>query len=146
MEQFEKGDGIFSKNHDATEMRPVLDHNHYLVGMESERLTIRASDIGPGGAPNTYLIEGFDVYAKNLNCGSTRIWFQNGPIPEKGINGVTHEVLIAIVIDRLRSFQKGLYACRENALVITNLEQAMHWLHSRTRERAMRGVEGIMEK
>jgi hypothetical protein len=33
--------------------------------------------------------------------------FQNGPIAEVGVNGVTHEVLLAIVADRLRSFQKG---------------------------------------
>jgi hypothetical protein len=70
------------------------------------------------------------------------IEFQNGPIAEVGTNGVTHEVLLAILIDRLQSFQRGPYACRENALALTKIEEAMHWLHSRTRTRVGRGVEG----
>lgn len=73
---------------------------------------------------------------------SMLIEFQNGPINEVGVNGVTHEVLLAIVADRLRSFQDGPYACRENALALTKIEEAMHWLHHRTRARMVRGVEG----
>ena len=70
--------------------------------------------------------------------------FQNGPINAdgNGVNGITHEALIAIVIDRLQSFQKGPYACRENALALTKLEEAQHWLHHRTLARMQRGVEG----
>lgn len=68
--------------------------------------------------------------------------FQNGPIPESGVNGVTHEVLLAIVADRLRSFQKGPYACKANACALTHIEEAQHWLQQRTIERMRRGVEG----
>ncbi|MCC6800437.1 MAG: hypothetical protein IT325_09980 [Anaerolineae bacterium] len=74
-----------------------------------------------------------------------RILFQNGPIAEAGVNGVTHEALIAIVIDRLQAFQKGPFACRENALALTKLEEAQHWLHHRTRARMARQVEGTHE-
>jgi hypothetical protein len=70
------------------------------------------------------------------------ICFQNGPINEVGINGVTHEALLAVLIDRLRCFQAGPYACRENALALTNIEQGLLWLHARTRERMFRNVEG----
>jgi hypothetical protein len=72
----------------------------------------------------------------------TYINFQNGPINENGMNGVTQEVLLAIVADRLRSFQAGKYACRENAIALTKIEEAQHWLQSRTRARMSRGVEG----
>ena len=68
--------------------------------------------------------------------------FQQGPIGEVGVNGVTHEALLAILVDRMRSFQAGPYACRENALVLTKLEEAQQWLLSRTRARMVRGVEG----
>jgi len=74
------------------------------------------------------------------------IHFQKGPIEEAGVNGCHNEDLIAIVIDRLQAFQEGEYACRENALAIMKLEEAMHWLNHRTQERATRGVEGTSEK
>jgi hypothetical protein len=51
-------------------------------------------------------------------------------------------VLLAIVVDRMRDFQRGAYACRENAIALTKLEEAQHWLHARTRGRVARGVEG----
>lgn len=73
---------------------------------------------------------------------SQALHFQNGPIKEVGTNGLTHEALIAVILDRMRHFQAGKYACRENALAITKLEEAMHWLHHRTRLREQCGVEG----
>ena len=59
-----------------------------------------------------------------------------------GVNGLTHEVLLAIVADRLRSFQKGPYSCKANACALTHIEEAQHWLQQRTIERMRRGVEG----
>jgi hypothetical protein len=73
---------------------------------------------------------------------STTLTFQKGPIGKVGVNGLTHEVLLAVLIDRLKGFQTGEFACRENALALTKLEEAVHWLNSRTRERLARGVEG----
>ena len=68
--------------------------------------------------------------------------FQKGPIGETGVNGCQNEDLLAIVIDRLEYFQNGLYACRENALALTKLQEALHWLEARTKDREERGVEG----
>ena len=68
--------------------------------------------------------------------------FQNGPIKEAGVNGCHHEDLINIVIDRLNSFQKGKFRCRENALAITKLEEALMWLNKRTQTRQDKGIEG----
>ena len=51
-------------------------------------------------------------------------------------------IMWPIVLDRLRGFQESEFKCRENALAITKLEEAMHWLHHRTRARVARGVEG----
>lgn len=49
-------------------------------------------------------------------------------------------------VDRFRGFQKGPYACRENALVLTHLEEALMWMQQRTIARIKRGVEGTHEK
>ena len=70
------------------------------------------------------------------------IHFQEGPIKECGVNGVCNEDLIAMVICRLEHFQQSEYSCRENAVAITKLEEALLWLRKRTIGRENRGVEG----
>ena len=70
------------------------------------------------------------------------IHFQEGPIKECGVNGVNNEDLINMVIERLEHFQRSEYACRENAMAITKLEEALLWLRKRTMSRERRGVEG----
>ena len=71
-----------------------------------------------------------------------RVDFQEGPILECGLNGVSNEDLIHMVIARLNGFQNGPYACRENALAITKFEEGLMWLKKRTDARVARGVEG----
>jgi hypothetical protein len=122
-------------------MRTIEDHK---VNPANDRIEITVTDEpGAGGANHVYELTGFDP---NVNfvagLGHITIHFQNGPINEKGVNGLTHEVLLAIVADRLRSFQAGKFACRENALALTAVEEALNWLHQRTRQRMSRGVEG----
>lgn len=101
---------------------------------------------GQGGACHNYLIDPSNISAYLPNRKFGEVHFQNGPINEVGVNGCQHEDLIAIVIDRLRSFQAGPFACRENDLALTKLEEALHWLNHRTAEREARGVEGINVK
>lgn len=102
---------------------------------------------GSGGANHHYRMEFDDPKfgPDPLSMHQTReLYFQNGPIKEVGTNGITQEVLLAIVADRLQSFQKGPYACRENALA--QIVEAIHWLHHRTAQRVSRGVEGTHAK
>lgn len=70
------------------------------------------------------------------------IHFQNGAIKEYGVNGVCNEDLIRMVIDRLEGFQTTDFKCRENAIAITKLEEALLWLNKRTVARELRNVEG----
>jgi len=78
----------------------------------------------------------------NSNAIVGDIHFQEGPIKENGVNGVANENLINMVICRLEHFQTSPYACRENALAITKLEESLMWLQKRTNGREARGVEG----
>lgn len=135
-------------------MRELTGHK---VNGCNETLAITVLDEpGHGGACHRYRIEGYtrkQEVVSNSETGETEIAdevatdinFQNGPIAEVGVNGVTHEALLAIVIDRLRGFQSGQHACRENALALTKLEEAQHWLHHRTLARQARGVEGTYQ-
>lgn len=75
-----------------------------------------------------------------------RVKFQKGPVKENGVNGCFMEDLLAIVIDRLEGFQSGDFRCRENALALTKIQEAMHWLNHRTQDRQNRGVEGKNEQ
>lgn len=101
-----------------------------------------ADEPGQGGACHEYYISSTFAKAHTPAGEFGYVRFQNGPIKEFGGNGCHQEDLLAIVIDRLRSFQAGEYACRENALALTKIEEAMHWLNHRTAERESRGVEG----
>ena len=136
-------------------MRKLTDH---IVDGDSanHQLTIRVVDEpGQGGACHRYDVTGFET-SNNAGRFDDRgyeacfekaiVLFQNGPIKEFGVNGVTHEALLAIIIDRLRSFQAGPYACRDNAIALTHCEEALMWLQRRTRERIKRGVEGTHQK
>lgn len=72
--------------------------------------------------------------------------FQKGHLQDVGVNGITDEALLAIVVDRLRGFQRGSASCRENAIVITKLEESLMWLRARAEDRERRGVEGTSQK
>ena len=136
-------------------MRTLTDH---IVEGDSvnHQLTIDVLDEpGHGGACHHYQTIGFNTKSNASDPFVERhgqpaehatILFQNGPINEVGLNGVTHEALLAIVIDRLRSFQAGQYSCRDNAVALTHIEEALMWLQRRTRERIKRGVEGTSVK
>lgn len=71
--------------------------------------------------------------------------FQEGPINEVGINGINNEDLLLMVIERLKAFQNGKYATRENEMALTKLEEAVMWLRKRTLEREYRNIEGTSE-
>lgn len=73
------------------------------------------------------------------------ISFQCGPIKEKGVNGCHLTDILAICIDQLEQFQSTKFACRENAIAKTKLEEAMMWLNKRTADRIARNVEGTDE-
>lgn len=93
-------------------------------------------DTSNGNGSHAYKISG-DSY--HLRCF---IDFQKGAVKEYGVNGISDEALLVVLIDRLQCFQKGEFSCRENALALTKMEEAMHWLNARTLDRMNRGVEG----
>jgi hypothetical protein len=135
---------------DMTKEKAMRQLSGHIVNPANDKIKIEVvDDPGHGGASHYYLITGVDYYANaalkaahDLVPPPGSIIFQNGPIGEHSPNGVTQEALLEIVADRLRSFQAGPYACRENALALTKIEEAQHWLQQRTLARMRRGVEG----
>lgn len=122
--------------------------SHKVNGL-NEAIHIRVDDEpGQGNACHRYtLYVTNDAFNEELNASVVvLIDFQNGPIQEAGINGISNEALLAVVEDRLLGFQSGQYACRENAVALTKIQEAMMWLQKRTLDRIRRGVEGTNAK
>ena len=77
------------------------------------------------------------------------IEWQNGPLGQ-GIsrlapNGAFVETVISAIVQRIEFYQtasNGKFKCRENALAVTKLEEALLWLNKRTQDREERKVEG----
>ena len=149
-------------------MRTITDHK---TNGLNEAITVTAMDEpGSGGANHKYNVIG---QAENIpgigpRAFGANLRFQNGPIAKiEDMNGITNEALLAVLIDRMRGFQglnikmpagiepetrakvlaaQAPFACRENAIALTHLEEALMWLQKRTLDRMKRGVEGSMEK
>lgn len=80
------------------------------------------------------------VYVRH-DVNSIAFTIQNGPVKENGCNGCQVDTLIEtarVMIDGLNK----KYPCRENALAITKLEEALMWLDKRRQDRIERNVEG----
>lgn len=75
------------------------------------------------------------------NC----IDFQRGSVAVEGLNGIQDEGVLAVLIDRLRHFQAGQFACADNEEALNCLERAHDCMERRKRDRIKRGVEGLNE-
>jgi hypothetical protein len=73
------------------------------------------------------------IHKEVQNLGSTELVTIN--------DGTTNEDVLKMLIDRMQFLQKA-FPCRENALVITKLDEALMWLEKRTKDRENRNVEG----
>lgn len=95
---------------------------------------------GKGGANHVYSI----YPAQDFNADPyIIIRFQNGarkqPASQSGVLDVD---LLEIVRDRLKGFQKGEFATRENAIALTHIEEALLWMNKRVEDRIERNVLG----
>lgn len=60
-------------------------------------------------------------------------------------DGTTNEELLEVLINRMY-FLQSKFPCRENAIVITKLEESLMWLNKRINDRKVRGIEGLAIK
>lgn len=119
-------------------MREITSHK---TNECSEAITITADerDEKYGNASHDYEVR---YVAHHGGVLAKNILFQRGPIKEVGVNGLTNEALLAILIDRMEGFQSGPFACTENHNALCCLELAMDEFKKRTAKRVERGVEG----
>lgn len=131
---------------------------HHHVGDASvDHLQIHAVDEpGSGGAYHEYLVSSNQLEPASVTRGEGEaisvelqtlgeVHFQNGPIKETGVNGLTQEALIAICMHRLECFQDGPFPSEDNAEALEHLAKAMECLQRRTKDRLARNVEGTLQ-
>ncbi len=84
---------------------------------------------------------GGEVHGRGLT-----IKWQGGPLGNGNArlepNGAFVETVLDAVRQRIEYYQESKFKCRENALAITKIEEALHWLKSRTQRREGQGTEG----
>ncbi len=97
------------------------------------------------------LVEGHSYNLSNFEnkeVGGQRLDFINKKPKHEGstelitvFDGTTNEEVLEVLIDRMQYLQSK-FPCRENSIVITNLEESLMWLNKRTADRMKRNVEG----
>lgn len=81
----------------------------------------------------------------NGETSSVKFTIQSGPIKEFGVNGCQIDDVIAWAKEKIEGFN-ATFPCRENAVVITKLDEALMWSAKRKADREKRGVEGTSTK
>ena len=120
---------------------------HHKLGTVNNKLNIVALGApGPGGAICRYEITGFDTAenpearmpnGKRESIRRLVLLFQNGSVAEVGVNGITMESLLAVLIDRIEETPSDEF----NAVALRHLQGALEALHDRTRESIVSNVE-----
>jgi hypothetical protein len=80
------------------------------------------------------------IYVRH-DVNSISFTIQNGPVGASGVNGCQVDHMIAVAKTMIEGLNKK-FPCRENAVAITKLDEALMWLEKRTKDRVNRGVEG----
>lgn len=99
------------------------------------------------GAHHRYDITGFNTsknpaFKEDDKENILSILFQQGAVPEVGVNGVTPESLLLCIEHLFKGYQTSQFACDENATVLEGVGMALGAIRARTADRTERGVEG----
>jgi len=121
----------------SEELRKV-DHP-MIDGFTEEFLEVYAGPDGAGGVPHYYEVRtnGHDGKPSWVVC---QIQLQEGHPKEIGVNGIGNQTLLLILQDFIRKANAGEFACRENSVSITKIEEALQWNKQRELDRKKRGV------
>lgn len=84
------------------------------------------------------------VYVRH-DKNSLSFTIQDGPAKEVGVNGCQVDTVIEAAKVMIEGLNKQ-FPCRENAVAITKLDEALMWLAKRRIDREARGVEGYSKQ
>lgn len=114
----------------------------------SEKTILVAVDEDYGGAHHYSFVNSLghqDGEPKYDNDSGQSIQFVQKNLDGSMTPGVQSEQLLIALIDRHKKLNNK-FPSREGALAITKMEEALHWLEARVKERVERGVMGELKK
>ena len=123
--------------------RSLRQITHHRGNSVNNRIIIQEESVDDKGVPFDYRLAIDHMNGNSPLNGEgmyPTITFHSGPT--ENVCGITNEVLLAIVQDRLEAMQKTKFSCRENAIAITKIEETLLWLKKRTFDRQAKGIEG----
>lgn len=84
------------------------------------------------------------IYVRQ-DVGSVSFTVQNGPIKEVGVNGCQMTAMIEAALLMIKGFSEK-FPCRENAITITKIEEALMWQEKITKDRVKKkeGLRGLI--
>lgn len=98
---------------------------------------------------NNFVDENENPAGGGVSGKGLEILWQAGPLgrgdERMEPTGAFVETVLSAVLQRIEFYQvvsNGKFKCRENAIAITKIEEALLWLDKRTRDREARQVEG----
>lgn len=113
-----------------------MDHEHPTQTFVEERCDDYSSQRTDQRKSKQYTVQ-------DARGGRMTLAFHEGTDPRVNtLNGWLLEDLVAICLDRVQDHQRGPFACRENAIVATKLEEALLWMARRRGARKARAVSG----
>lgn len=108
-----------------------------LIYTDRNQVTVRAVES---------LSDGTDVTGHEYRIVSgpltQNLSFQLGPVKEEGVNGMTTEALLHVLIDRTKVLD-AKHPSLLNVAAIRHMKAALSSLEQRTADRITRGVEGF---
>jgi hypothetical protein len=119
----------------------VLKVTTHLTGVDelTDALVIECDEPDPHAGNGTHLYRVYGADGELL----AQVQYQHGPRGEAfSTPGVSTLAMLSLELHHLQSFQNGPFACRENALAITALEEARNRVLQRIIDRKLRGVLG----
>ncbi len=134
---------------------PERKPNAETVAALQEALATRKGKIAPVANPDlVYDENGLWIREQSIQKGHSysvnngfgylgQVAFQDGPVPEHGVNGLTNEALLAILIHRTNILNER-FPCNENSEALVLMTQAKQVFESRTKRRQAAGIEGKM--
>ncbi len=110
----------------------------------NQAITIMAEEPQDEGAPTLYRIQLRLPVKAPSDSLEIDLLFQRGAVGADGsnVNGISDESLMEVLINRLKAFQAGPWACETQAAALEHLEKALAALELRTTRRQEADVEG----
>lgn len=84
-------------------------------------------------------VEAGSLYMVRIGDNDMVVPFQNGPVASNGVNGLTNEALLAVLIHRTTALNDK-FPCDENKFAIAHMQAALTCFEERISRRTAQGI------